>query len=176
MTKKTPEFSCITRTLVIEPIFFILKHSIFYKPIKIKNVKNFDKSKKHRDSNCQLELIRINQGHVCDFLGYFEAILRLQVQLRASINLNLFISKPKFEFQISQPPNMAQKWFTDGFKFSGEKKQFVILLHGLQVVIIFVIQENSGVFLDTLQPFSMSHKISEKYASGCQINILNILI
>ena len=99
--KKTPEFSCITRTLVIEPIFFILKHSIFYKPIKIKNVKNFDKSKKHRGSNCQLELIRINQGHVCDFLGYFEAILRLQVQLRASINLNLFISKPKFEFQIS---------------------------------------------------------------------------
>ena len=59
----------------------------------------------------QLGLLRINQGPVWDLLGYPEAILRLQVQLSVSIDLNLSISQPYFVFQISQPPNMAQKWF-----------------------------------------------------------------
>merc|ERR1712081_55818 len=43
-------------------------------------------------------------------MGTFWGILR-QVQLLAGINLNLSISQPYFVFQISQPPNMAQKWF-----------------------------------------------------------------
>ena len=33
------------------------------------------------------------------------------IKLSVSINLNLSISQPYFVFQISQPPNMAQKWF-----------------------------------------------------------------
>ena len=74
-------------------------------------MKIFDKSVYHRDSNGQLGLLRINQGHVWDVLGYPEATLRRQVQLSVSNNLNLSVSQPYFVFQIFQPPNMAQRWF-----------------------------------------------------------------
>ena len=53
----------------------------------------------------------VNQGAFWDLLGYPGATLRPQVQLSASINWNLSISQPYFVFQISQPPNMAQKSF-----------------------------------------------------------------
>ena len=74
-----------------------------------------------------------------------------QVQLSASINLNLFISQPYFVFQISQPPNMSQKCFCIqhsrmDLSFQ-ERKQFVIPLYVLQVKTIFVIQ---AFFLNTL--------------------------
>ena len=54
----------------------------------------------------------------------------MQVLLRVSIKLNLSTSEPPFVFQISQPTNIAQKWFCmenlrmDLSKQEGEK--FVI--------------------------------------------------
>ena len=36
--------------------------------------------------------------------------------------------------------------FAHGSQFLGEKKQFVNPLHGLQVITIIVMKENSGVF------------------------------
>ena len=63
-------------------------------------------------SNGQLRVLRINQGPVWGFFGGFaEANLRPQVLLRDSMNMNLSTSEPHFVFQISQPPNIGQKWF-----------------------------------------------------------------
>ena len=39
--------------------------------------------------------------------------------------------------------------FAHGSQFLGEKKQFVNPLHGLQVITIIVMKENSGVFFET---------------------------
>ena len=61
--------------------------------------------------NCQLGTIRFNQWPVFDILGYNEAALTQQALLLASMNLNMSASGPHSVFQISQPPDIAQKWF-----------------------------------------------------------------
>ena len=66
------------------------------------------------------------------------------------MNINLSPSEPHFIFQISQPPNIGQKWFCIqnlqmDLSFQ-EKKRLMNPLHSLQVTAILVIQENSGVF------------------------------
>ena len=67
------------------------------------------------------------------------------------MNINLSPSEPHFIFQISQPPNIGQKWFCIqnlqmDLSFQ-EEKRLMNPLHSLQVTAILVIQENSGVFL-----------------------------
>ena len=53
----------------------------------------------------------INHGPVWELLRYPEVTLRQQVPLQVCMNLNLSTSELHFVFQISQPPNIAQKWF-----------------------------------------------------------------
>ena len=97
-----------------------------------------------------LEVIRVNQGPVWGLLRYPEINQRIQVLLQLSMILNLCTSELHFVFQISQPPNIAQKWFCIQILrmdlSSQGNKQFVNLLHGLKVTTILVIKENSGVY------------------------------
>ena len=63
----------------------------------------------------------------------------------------MYTSEPYIVFQISQPTNIAQKWFCIrnlqmDLSFQEKKKQFANLLHSLQVTSILVIQENLGGF------------------------------
>ena len=51
------------------------------------------------------------QGPVWGLLELVEATLRPQVVLGDSMNMNLSTFEPNFVFQISQPPNIGQKWF-----------------------------------------------------------------
>ena len=79
------------------------------------------------------------------------------------MKMNLCISEPHFVLQISQPPNIAQKWFCIqilrmDLSPQGEK-QLLNLLDGLKVTTILVIKENSGVFFK--QPVS-SQKLHQK--------------
>ena len=53
----------------------------------------------------------VNQGPIKDQLGCPEASQRLQVPLQASMNINLFTSETPIVSQISQPPEIIQKWF-----------------------------------------------------------------
>ena len=43
--------------------------------------------------------------------GHLMAIPVLKVPLQVNMNMNLCISEPHSVLQISQPPNIAQKWF-----------------------------------------------------------------
>ena len=69
-----------------------------------------------------------------------------QVQLSASINLNFSTSQPYFVFEYLSP----LIWHRNDSVFNihrwisvfRRKKQFVITLQGLQVITIFMIQEN----------------------------------
>ena len=61
--------------------------------------------------------------------------------------------KSQFVLRISQLSKIVQNWFCIyhlclDLSFQ-EKKRFVNMLNGLQVTIIFVILENSGVFIET---------------------------
>ena len=60
---------------------------------------------------CYLRAIRVNQGPIKDQLGCPEASQRLQVPLQASMNINLFTSETHIVSQISQLPEITQKWF-----------------------------------------------------------------
>ena len=60
---------------------------------------------------CYLRAIRVNQGPIKDQLGCPEALWRLQVPLQASMNINLFTSETNIVSQISQLPEITQKWF-----------------------------------------------------------------
>ena len=79
-------------------------------------------------------------------MGYSEATLRPQVQLSASINLNLPISDHILFIKYLSP----LIWHRNGSVFNihrwilvfRREKQFVIPVHGLQVTTIFVIQES----------------------------------
>ena len=68
-------------------------------------------SKKLWGSNGQLGSIWINQGPVLGLLGYADATMRPQVLQRDSMKMNWSNSEPYFVFQISQPPNIAEKCF-----------------------------------------------------------------
>ena len=60
---------------------------------------------------CYLRAIRVNQGPIKDQLGCPEASRRLQVPLQASMNINLFTFETHIVSQISQLPEITQKWF-----------------------------------------------------------------
>ena len=58
--------------------------------------------------------LRASQGMIRSVrveLGHLKAILVLWGTLQVSMNMNLSISEPNFVLQISQSPNIAQKWF-----------------------------------------------------------------
>ena len=80
----------------------------------------------------------ISQGQSGASLGPVVGILRLHVLLQASMNWNLYSSKPRSIFQISVPPEITPKLFCIknlqmDLSFQ-EKKMFAInyMVHKLQ--------------------------------------------
>ena len=77
----------------------IIKKNINWKPVvKLGQLKS---------SKVTLDLSGLVRGQ----LGQLVVTTWLSEPLRTSINMNLSVSEPHFVLQISQPPNIAQKWF-----------------------------------------------------------------
>ena len=74
--------------------------------------------------------LRASQGMtrpVGSQLGHLKTILVMWGPLKVSMNLNLSISETQSVLQISQPLNIAQKWFCIHMDLSFQKKKMVSL-------------------------------------------------
>ena len=106
----------------------------------------------------------------------YKATLRSQVTVQDSMNMNLSTSEPNFGFQISQPPNIGQKWvciqnLQMDLSFQ-EKKRCATSIHGLQVTAILVIQENSDVFLFACPSYlKVSDQLTGLFSNICTLYI-----